>query len=257
MRAPALCLLSLLLLLAVGRANAERLEVVADVWCPFNCQPDAPLPGYVVELLKAVFPDDNIDYRVLPWKRALLQTRNGLSSAAIAATQYMAVQEHLQIGQESIGYSYDCLYVAAGSPLKYQGRADDLNALRRLGIVLGYDYSEGLGEWLARPSNKAKVFSESGDEPAARNLRKLSRGYLDGMIEDRSVMNYLLLNSEFAGRVVSAGCNQSLPLYVAFAPQQAKGAERAAQLDRGIVALRQSGELARILAKYGLQDWAR
>lgn len=254
MRAPALCLLSLLLLVA-GRANAERLEVVADVWCPFNCQPDAPLPGYVVELLKAVFPGDSIDYRVLPWKRALLQTRNGLSSAAIAATQDMAVQEHLQIGQEPIGYSYDCLYVAAGNAVKYQGRADDLNSLSRVGIALGYEYTEGLGEWLARPGNKTKVFSESGDEPAARNLRRLSDGYLDGMIEDLSVMNYLLLNSEFAGRVLSVGCNQSLPLYVAFAPQQAKGAARAAQLDQGIVALRESGELTRILAKYGLQDW--
>jgi polar amino acid transport system substrate-binding protein len=256
MRAPAVCLLSLMLLLAVGRANAERLEVVADVWCPFNCQPDAPLPGYVVELLKAAFPDDSIEYRVLPWKRAILQTRNGLSSAAIAATQSMAEEAHLPIGQEPIGYSYDCLYVAAGSPVKYQGRADDLSSLNRVGIALGYEYAEGLGEWLARPSNKAKVISESGDEPAARNLRKLSRGNLDGMIEDRSVMNYLLLNAEFSGRVVSAGCNQSLALYVAFAPQQGKGAERAAQFDRGIVALRQSGDLARILAKYGLQDWA-
>lgn len=256
MRAPARCLLSLSLLLAAWPAHAERLEVVADVWCPFNCQPDAPLPGYVVELLKAVFPGDSIDYRVLPWKRAILQTRNGLSSAALASTQSMAEEAHLQIGQEPIGYSYDCLYVAAGRPAKYQGRADDLNSLSRVGIALGYDYAEGLGEWLARSDNKAKVFSESGDEPAARNLRKLSRGNLDGMIEDRSVMNYLLLNSEFAGRVVSAGCNQSLPLYVAFAPQQAKGTERAAQLDQGIVALRQSGELARILAKYGLQDWS-
>ncbi|MBX9754269.1 MAG: ABC transporter substrate-binding protein [Pseudomonadaceae bacterium] len=256
MRASAVCLFSLMLLLTVGRVNAERLEVVADVWCPFNCQPDAPLPGYVVELLKAAFPDDSIDYRVLPWKRAILQARNGLSSAALAATQDMADEAHLQVGQQPIGYSYDCLYVAAGNDAKYQGHADDLNSLNRVGIALGYDYSEGLGEWLAHSGNKAKVFSESGDEPAARNLRKLSRSQLDGMIEDRSVMNYLLLNSEFSGRVVSAGCSQSLALYVAFAPQQGKGAERAAQLDRGIVTLRQSGELARILAKYGLQDWS-
>ncbi|MDO9320570.1 MAG: hypothetical protein Q7U01_02950, partial [Pseudomonas sp.] len=137
MRAPAVCLLSLMLLLAVGRANAERLEVVADVWCPFNCQPDTPLPGYVVELLKAVFPGDSIDYRVLPWKRAILQTRNGLSSAALASTQSMAEEAHLPIGQEPIGYSYDCLYVAAGSPVKYQGRADDLSSLNRVGIALG------------------------------------------------------------------------------------------------------------------------
>jgi polar amino acid transport system substrate-binding protein len=43
-------------------------------------------------------------------------------------------------------------------------------------------------------------------------------------------------------------------LYLAFAPGK-QGAERAARLDAGIRSLRQSGELGRILARYGLGDW--
>ena len=55
------CLFAVTLLVLAARAHAERLQVVADIWCPFNCQPDAPLPGYIIEVLTAVLPEDHID----------------------------------------------------------------------------------------------------------------------------------------------------------------------------------------------------
>jgi polar amino acid transport system substrate-binding protein len=244
-----------LLLLATSCAHGAPLEVVADEWCPFNCQPNTAMPGYVVELLQVVFAQQGITYRVLPWKRALLQTRKGVSAAAIGATQDMAQAEHLQIGREPVGYSSDCLYVAGGNPLKFQGKADDLNPLKRVGIVLGYEYDEGFGEWLARPENKSKVILTSGDQPAARNLAKLTMGGLDGMIEGRAVMDYLLLNAQLAKPVVSVGCNTPIPMYVAFGPKNSAGDALVEQFDQGLVALRNSGKLAEILAKYGVKDW--
>lgn len=242
-------------LLLSGWAYAERLQVVADIWCPFNCQPTAPLPGYLVEVLAAVFEQDRIDYQVLPWKRAMLQTRRGESGVALAATEELAREGQLLIGRQSVGNAYDCLYVASGNPLEYHGQAADLRVLRRLGIVLGYEYGEGFGEWLAMASNKDRIFVESGEEPARRNLRKLVAGGLDGVIEDRSVMSFLLLDPAYAGRVVSAGCNQAVPLYLAFSPRLAGVEQRIEQFDQGLLALRRSGRLGQILGKYGLADW--
>lgn len=249
------CLFAVTLLVLAARAQAERLQVVADIWCPFNCQPDAPLPGYIIEVLAAVFPEDHIDYQVVPWRRAVLQTRQGVSAAAIAATAEMAHEGQLLIGQQPVGHAYDCLYVASGSTLAYHGQAADLRGVQRLGIALGYEYGEGIGEWLANEENKQKILAESGDEPARRNLRKLVRGGLDGMIEDRSVMNFLLLDPVYAGRVVSVGCNQAVPLYVAFSPKRAGADSVLEQFDQGLVALRHSGRLAQILGKYGVTDW--
>ena len=31
------CLFAVTLLVLAARAHAERLQVVADIWCPFNC----------------------------------------------------------------------------------------------------------------------------------------------------------------------------------------------------------------------------
>lgn len=255
MRVLVRCLLLLLLPVAALPALAERLVVVADVWCPFNCQPDAPLPGYAVELMREVFTQDSVESRVVPWKRAILQTRNGTSTAAIAMSEETAAEEQLQIGREPIGFSNDCLYVPVGSSVTYNNNADDLNGLRRVGIVVGYAYDDGMGQWLARPDNKPKIFAESGEEPAVRNLRKLVSGRLDAMIEDHSVVDYLLLDPAFAGRVVVAGCNQRIPLYMAFGPKGSQGDVLVGQFDQGIAALRRSGRLAQIMAKYGLKDW--
>jgi polar amino acid transport system substrate-binding protein len=244
-----------LCLLATACAHAAPLEVFADEWCPFNCQPGTAKPGYVVEVLQAVFAPDGITYRVLPWKRALLTAQRGAGTAAIGATQEMAKAEHLQIGQEPVGYDADCLYVLAGNAARYQGKADDLNPLKRVGVALGYQYDEGFGEWLARTVNKRKIFMASGDQPAARNLAKLTMGSLDGMIEGRAVMDYLLLNTAFAKSVVSVGCNTPVPIYVAFGTIHPQGDALVEQFDQGLVALRSSGKLAEILAKYGLKDW--
>jgi polar amino acid transport system substrate-binding protein len=75
------------------------------------------------------------------------------------------------------------------------------------------------------------------------------------MIEDRSVMNFLLLDPAYAGRVVSAGCNQAVPLYVAFSPKRPGADSLPERFDQGLLALRESGRLAQILGKYGVADW--
>lgn len=248
-------LLPLLLLPLCLSVHAERLEVTADEWCPLNCQPDAAKPGYAVEVLQAVFAQDAIHYRVAPWKRAVLRTKNGTSAAAIGAGQDSAEREGLQIGQEPIGYVTDCLYVASGHAARYRGQADDLNPLRRVGVVLGYVYTEGFKEWLARPANQPKIFTATGDQPAALNLRKLKEGTLDGVIETSMVMDYLLSKAGLAETLVSVGCDRPEPVYVAFGPKGSQGDARVRQFDQGLAALRRSGKLAEILANYGLKDW--
>ncbi len=244
----------LLWLLTTPYAHAEPLVVAADEWCPLNCQPDAPMPGYVIELLKEIFPQ-GITYRVVPWKRAVLQTQKGISAAAVGATAAMAAAEHLQIGQEPVAFTSDCLYLAAGNPLRFQGKADDLNSLKRVGIVLGYEYSEGFGEWLTRAANKDKVYVASGNQPAEGNLRKLTAGSLSGVIEAGVVMDHLLHNTGLSQAVLSAGCDTPMPIYVAFGPKSSASDARVVTFDQGMVALRKSGKLADILAKYGLKDW--
>lgn len=248
--------ITLLLLLICFYVRAENMEVTADERCPLSCQPNVEKPGYAVEILQVVFPQEHIHYRVTPWKRAILRTKNGNSAVLVGAVQDLAKKEGLHIGQEPIGFAQDCLYVASGHPARYQGKADDLNSLQRVGVSLGYIYTEGFKEWLARPENKPKIFTTSGDQPAALNLNKLREGTLDGVIETRMVMDHLLNQAGLAKSLVSVGCDTPDPVYVAFG-KSSLGEERARQLDQGIATLRSSGKLAEILAKYDLKDWKK
>lgn len=244
-----------LLFLSFGfTAGAHAMEVTADEWCPLNCQPQSDKPGYAIEILQAVFTPEALNYRVVPWKRALWHTKSGISTAIIGSGQDTAQREGLHIGQEPIGYVSDCLYVASGNPTRYRGQADDLNSLRRVGVVLGYVYTEGFKEWIERADNQPKLFIAAGDQPAEINLRKLQEGTLDGVIESSMVMDYLLNQTGQSDTVSSVGCDTPEPVYVAFGPK-ARGEEKAARLDQGLAALRRSGELAAILARYGLKDW--
>ncbi|MEQ1790535.1 MAG: hypothetical protein ABL857_08835, partial [Rickettsiales bacterium] len=36
-------------------AEQTTINIVADEWCPFNCDPESDKPGYVIELAKEIF----------------------------------------------------------------------------------------------------------------------------------------------------------------------------------------------------------
>jgi polar amino acid transport system substrate-binding protein len=235
---------------------ADELVVQADRWCPYNCVPETPAPGYVIELLRAIFEPHGtkIRYQVVPWDRTLMLVHEGKADAAIGATEHEVKLFGLRVGNESIGYSSDCLYVAASNKMKFL-KPDDLNALKRIGISSGYSYSKDLDAWLKRAENQSKIFVQKGDVPSEINARNLARGQLDGVIEDNHVMQQLIYKFGFEREIVLAGCQQQTKIFVAFSPKLVNADARVKQFDEGINMLRKSGQLGKILAKYGLADW--
>jgi polar amino acid transport system substrate-binding protein len=70
------------------------------------------------------------------------------------------------------------------------------------------------------------------------------------------VATYLLQNSALKQSIGNAGCYQgNLDFYVGFAPHNPESAARAKLLAQTMTELRSSGQLAKILARYGLSDW--
>jgi polar amino acid transport system substrate-binding protein len=237
-------------------AHSQELTVQADRWCPYNCEPGSPAPGYVVEVLQAIFEGSGtkIRYQIVPWDRALMQTRDGNSDAAIGATQNEVNTFGLLIGSESVGNSSDCLYVAANNQMKFS-KVDDLDTLNRIGVASGYNYSEEIDAWLKRPQNKSKVFVQKGEGPAETNARNLALGRLDGLIEDHYVMQQVIVKFGLEHKVILAGCQQQTKIFVAFSPKLKNATAMVKKFDDGMSKLRQSGRLSKILARYELIDW--
>jgi len=70
-----------------GYALAETITIVADEWCPYNCEENSDLPGFLIEIARLVFSahGHSVRYIVMPWKRAVYEVEQGRFNAIAGA----------------------------------------------------------------------------------------------------------------------------------------------------------------------------
>jgi len=248
---PAVLLLAVLH--ASPAASTEVLEVVADAYCPYNCEPGSARPGYVVEILERTLGRKGVrvQYRTMGWEQAVAAVREGRSGAIVAAVKGDApdfVFPRLEIGRSANGFA-----VRKGDPWRYTGPAS--LAGRRLGVVEGYDYGAEVQGYVDSADPRTLVRA-GGDAPLGRLARDLAAGRVDVVVEDLSVLVFLSEKDPGFRALSPAGSTRGFdPVYVAFSPASPRSAAWARMFDEGLEELRRTGELAAILARYGLKDW--
>ena len=250
------CLSIALLAFSFGTAVAEEpvLRLCADQWMPYNGNPADPKPGYVIELAKTIFEPKGIkvEYTVMPWTEATTAVRESRMHGAIGANKQEG--EGMVLPTESIGVISICLITRADSTWTY----DNIASFRsvKLGVIAGYAYWPALDNYIARATEKGKgIVCAEGDSPLEDLMKQLQSGEVDVLAESEPVLLWYLRSKGIARdqvRVVFKGSTD--PIYVAFAPTE-EGKRHATILDDGIKALRASGELQKLLLRYGLRDW--
>jgi polar amino acid transport system substrate-binding protein len=247
----------LLLVLFTGVVKAKTLVLAADLWCPYNCQPDSDKPGFMVEIARKIFVRHGIevDYRLMPWSRAVQSTREGEFDAVIGATLNDApgfVFPELEQGRMRTG-----LWAVPAMPWRYRGMASLADVV--LGVSAGYSYGSQIDAYIADPLNQNYIHVLFGTDPLAQGLKMLSAGRIDVMVEDESVFRYYVEQHPVDENYVNAGVidnpETDTNVYIAFSPAKPESARLAETLSRGIAELRASGELSSILQRYGLKDW--
>lgn len=248
-------LLTLLSALAPLAVRADTITLKADTWMPYNGDGKAET-GYMLDVARTVFEakGHKVVYAVTPWEKAVAETRSGKCTGIIGASRDDTPD--FVFPAEELGVSVQLFCVRSGNPWKYAG----INSLKpiKLGVIKDYAYFDELDAYIkTAPPNV--VFSDDEENPLPSNLTKLVEGDLGAVVEDRSVLKYTLAKMKLQGKVVfamsTANATKSDKVYIAFSPKNPKSAEYARILSEGVAALRSSGALARILAKYGLTDW--
>lgn len=235
-------------------AMADTITLKADYWMPFNGDGKTET-GYMLDVAKAVFEPlgHKVVYVVTPWEKALSEGRTGKCTGVIGASTDDAPE--LVYPVEELGQSIQFFCVKAGSPWKYAGPAS-LKPIK-LGIIKDYAYFKELDDYIK--ANPSRVVYGTGDSPLEMNLARLAQGELGAVVDDRSVLKYTLARMSLQGKVTiaPAASEASKPakLYIAFSPRNPKAGDYARILAEGVVELRKSGQLQKILAKYGLSDW--
>lgn len=237
--------------------SGDTIRLVADPWCPYNCEPGSARAGFMVEIARTIFKahGHRLEYHQRPWVRALQDTRNGEFHGVIGATRLEApdfIFPELAQGQMA-----NAFWTLADSPWQYRG-SGSLEG-RHLAVIAGYSYGDAIEDLLQDEHSRAYITELHGVTPLKSGLKMLQRGRIQVLLEDEHVMRYQLTQSGQTQKFKRAGYVPAEPeavrVYIAFSPAQETSADYATLLSEGVARLRASGELARILAAYGVSDW--
>lgn len=236
---------------------AEPITIVADNWCPYNCDPASDHPGFMIEIAQKAFGKHGIavEYSTMPWTRAIEETRNGKHTAIVGSSQKDAPD--FVFPSISQGWMRNIFYVKKGNAWKYTG-IDSLSQVS-LGVIADYTYSDQLDAYVQQHTKNMKYIQViSGEDALNINIRKLLAGRIGALIEGKLVMGYTLAQKNLTDQIEEAGSLESSNqdhLFIAFSPKNPNAKKYADILSRETKAMRASGELKEILARYNVADW--
>ncbi len=238
-----------------GYLGADHILLVSDIWCPVNCHPDSANPGFMIEIAQRIFAKagHTVEYRLVPWARAIEMTRNGQANGLVSA--YIEDAPDFVYSDNELAQVTTKFFALKNLDWTYTG-ISSLERIR-LGMVIHYDYDDQIVKYLeANKRDPERVQVLGGNSPLERSIKKLLVNRVNVLIDGDIVFWYQAANMGVADSIKVVGqLGEPNKTYIGFSPALATSQRYAQLLSDGIVALRKSGELAVILQKYGLQDW--
>ncbi len=249
--------LSSLLVLSSASSQAESLLFTTEDWRPFvfadELNVQAQMPGFSIEIVNAAFRNMgySIEYEPKPFKRQIKETQSGKFAGIVGLLASDA--PNLVYPKEGVGEIRNCFYVAKHSRWHFE----QPESLRQvvLGIVGGYTYGVIDSHiWQYRDS-QIYIYNGDGDKALPRLVELLQAERIDVVVEDEAVMDFFLVQTGQMNNVKQVGCLEAAPAMVGFTARDSRAQEWADEFDKQIDSMRKSGELRRILSKYGASDW--
>ena len=227
-------------------AFSETLTVLADNWCPYNCEPNTQQEGFGIEILREAFATKNInvEYRLVPWKQALDQVESNEYHAVVSANK--TDSRRLLFPQTHFAQSTNCFFTQAASAWEFKGLAS-LKKIK-LGAIESYSYGSLIDTYINTQSND--VYAAHGKAPLEKLMNTLAKGEVGAVIEDKNVFNYHVDAKNNAPSFKQGYCLPGANIYVAFAPNHENSREYIKIYDEQIQRFLMDGTYQKIMAKY-------
>jgi ABC-type amino acid transport substrate-binding protein len=246
---------ALFLFPTVGAAGSTRtvIQVMADTWCPYTCDVDAPQKGLFVDVVQLLLKDTEFDmnYRIVPWERVMAEGREGRTDIVLGMA---AAEAH---GDFDIStYSWDsptCAY-ALDSSTKTLKSVPDLLNFKSIGLAKGYFYGEKADKFINTNTDiKPRLQYVGSTEPAGANFRKVVSNRIEIALEDPGVANLLVKSLNITG-LKSVGCLPEVVKVFVGLPKKGKHYAKLSQtLQKRMAVVRKSGELDKVIRQYPLK----
>lgn len=230
----------------------RKLIFAADTWCPYNCTQQDALPGYLVELAIQIYGSKGyqVEYQVMPWKRAIEMTRTGEIDGVLAVCDVEAAG--LVVTGKPVGIMQNMVATAVGKSFKWKG-VESIGQ-RKAALINGYGYGDDLLAWAA--VHPGQVDYSVGADALESMLKKLLAGRVDFLQDDVHVLDYRINRMNIGKQVVLQPEGDSYPLRIGFSPAKQNSAELAKMFDQGVETMRSNGQLKKVLQRYKMSDWA-
>ncbi len=237
----------------------DTITLVTDEYCPFNCDTKSEMPGFIIEFANIIFTraGHKIECIEMPWARSILSTRAGKYNAIVGS--YIEDAPDFIFPENEQGISRMAFFVKKGVSWRFTG-IKSLQGIR-IGVVLSYSYGDILDKYLKKHQNDdMKIQWVVGDmgNPLKQNTKKLLYGRIGTFIEEFKVFGMFAKKHGVTDQIEFAGYpDEGHNMYIAFSPKLLSSKKYAKILSDGMVALRRSGELEKIMNKYGFSDWRK
>lgn len=235
--------------------GGDVITLRADIWEPYNCDPGAAKPGFMIDVAKAIFTKAGyeVDYQAKgwTWDRSIEEARNGRIDAIVGA--YHNDAPDFVFPEETFITQRMTFFVKKGNPWRYAG-VDSLAKIK-LGVISGYAYEESITAYVKKNANQGMVQVINKANALELNIKKLVAGRIDVTIEDAAVFTTKVAALGLDGQIEEAGA-VGFPdnATIAFSPARESSKKYAEILSQGLKEMRTSGALKELLDKYGLKD---
>jgi polar amino acid transport system substrate-binding protein len=224
-------------------AACAQITLVADNWCPYNCEPDDELPGVLVEAAKAILgaAGHEVVYQLADdWDVAIEEARAGKFGGIVGAAPEDAPD--FLFPQEEVALSVNRLYVRKGDPWRYDGAAS-LEGKKVVGLT-SYSYGDEVDPFMEEHGIWVDTLEEA--------FEALLGGTADVLLENEYVMSLFAMQNSVLDAVESAGLLDRDFVFVAFSPAIPESQKYADLMTEGMKAMKADGSWNALLDKYGL-----
>jgi polar amino acid transport system substrate-binding protein len=238
------------LLLVCRVAGAVDLRAVTLLNEPYAFRSGDEVAGISVDLIREMGRrlGKTVDVDILPWARALSESREGRADIILNVVLTPERQQYLDYIPTPVTTEEAVFIVTKDSPLHFDGRLEPLR-----GRVVGAGRGFRFGDPVDRAFATGLLLREDHDSVEVM-LRKLLLGRLDVMVVDRTLGVYEMHLLGMAGqfRVLQPAMTH-VPSYFAVS-RSGKAAGLARQFDKVLKQMIEDGSFARIRAKYVPDD---
>ena len=241
---------------------SQTITFAVDDYCPYYCKDNdsetgkfEKNPGFIIEILDYAFKKVNIqtNYVFVPWERGISEvTKNKVNGIVITSKENAP---ELIFPEQEQGYSVGCFVTQNTNDWRFIDKTSLYGI--RLGVIQNYDYGEPVDSYIwqhHQPENQ--VAFVAGANALPRLLQMLVKKRIDATIDDENVLRQSIKKLNLETKVIYANCTKDqVKLYVAFSPKDPDSVKYANILSNAMISLRESAQLATILAKYDINDW--